>query len=591
MPVESIKSIELINNPSAKYEADGRAVLRIERTENYVDGYQVGLRNVTSKRRGWNNWASSNLNFKKGKIEARLNFGFNKLRPFEGHMEDTHILIPDIITDISSETLPFRTQFTYSGGLFYKLNKEDYISLYVSARDHADEGIIFSTTTLEQAGLLEIETLMTEVPEIGDRGLRSANINYNKSLKSIDGNLFVGGQVSQNFRNNDSNILVSTMQSGVIYEESRDQDFSINSTAIRVDFEKQMKNMAKFETGINISNTMADSFSEFIFFDQTPTFSNAYDYSEANFAGYIQYIDNSKPLKYNFGVRAERNIAKGKFENEDEFLVDRDQLNFFPRLRLSYKVDSLGTFTLDYTRSVQRPHFLNATTISTFIGPVNEYSRNINLQSAFNDELSLTYQFGRQSIAFRYSFSRNPTLTLREYDQATQRIITSPENWETSESFRLVYIYPLQKKKWRSTFYLMPMWNIQRERRALATTSRPNLYYFNSTHYQVTNKTSLGLRIWGLTNSNDGVFENRAYSVLGASLQHNFSKHFSFTFNANDILRQWTIRASSTINDIFTSSTRFTDAHEFSLTLSYKFGKQFKSNYKNEDIDENLKRL
>lgn len=589
MAVESIKSIEIINNPSAKYESDGRAVLLITRTESYVDGYNVSLRNVTSKRRGWNNWASAHANLKRGKMEAKLNIGYNKLNPFEGGFTQTNVLQKGINTGVDTESFSDRSQFTYGGGLYYKFNDADYISANANYRDHSDVGLISSLTILEETNFGD--TLQTNVPEIGDRGRFTSNFNYNKSIKTIKANLFIGGQFSRYFRNNDSTINSSSETSGFFYEEARDQDFSVDATALRVDFEKEFDNESRWEFGINISNTTADALSDFDFLGQMENLIRIYDYNENNYAAYTQYSGKIDKLTYSFGLRAEKNKVEGKFADMNDLLIDRNQLNLFPVARISHPVGEKGSLTLDYRRTITRPHFLNATTISTFIGPLNEYSRNINLRSAIQDELSFTYQLGRQSISLRYSFIQFPTFTLSVYDEQSERITTSPENWDSWKTFRLVYIFPFHKNKWRSTIYFMPTLSIVKESRAEPTTSSPFFYIYNNTSFQINDKSTIGITFWGLPDRKNGIFDMKAFYVLGASFQQTINKNFIITLNANDILNQWKIVSTRTINDILVASNRLTDGNEYSITLSYKFGKKFKSTYKNEDVDDNLKRF
>ncbi len=589
MPVESIRSIEIINNPSAKYESDGRAVLLVTRTESYVDGYNVSIRNVTAKRRRWNNWASTNANLKKGKMEAKLNFGYNKLNPFEGGFTETNILLQGINSNVDTESFTDRNQFTYGGGIYYKINDGDYISANANYRDHSDVGLITSLTSLREINF--VDTLLTKIPEMGERGRLTSNINYNKSLKAIKANLFVGGQFSRYFRNNDSTIRSSSEISGFFYEEARDQDFSVDATAVRVDFEKEFENESRWEVGINISNTTADAFSDFDFLGQRDEVIRSYDYNENNYAAYMQYSSKIDKTNYSFGLRAEKNKVEGKFADMDDLLIERNQLTLFPVARISHPVGEKGNLALDYRRTITRPHFLNATTISTFIGPLNEYTRNVNLRPAIQDEISFTYQLGVQSIALRYSFQQFPTFTLPVYDEQSERIITSPENWDSWKTFRLVYVYPFHKNKWRSTIYFMPTLSIVKESRAEPTKSRPFFYIYNNTSFQINDKSTIGITIWGLPDRRNGVFEMKSYYVLGASFQQKLNEHFTITLNANDILNQWRIISSATINDILVASNRLTDGNEYSITLSYSFGKVFKSTYKNEDVDDNLSRF
>jgi hypothetical protein len=81
LSVDDIKSIEIINNPSSKYEAEGRAVILITRKFSKKEGLQTNVSEVVSFKKEFNNYLGINSSFKKNKFEWKANFNYNKLSP------------------------------------------------------------------------------------------------------------------------------------------------------------------------------------------------------------------------------------------------------------------------------------------------------------------------------------------------------------------------------------------------------------------------------------------------------------------------------------------------------------------------------
>ena len=74
LAVADIKTIEIIQNPSAKYEAEGRSVILITRKFSKKDSFRTEISKVASFKKNYNNYLGFNSNFKKNKLELKANF-------------------------------------------------------------------------------------------------------------------------------------------------------------------------------------------------------------------------------------------------------------------------------------------------------------------------------------------------------------------------------------------------------------------------------------------------------------------------------------------------------------------------------------
>ena len=152
--MNSIQSIELINNPSAKYEAEGRAVILIKRKKGYGDGIQVTLAENASWQRSFNNYTSANASLKRGRLELRSNFAYNQIGLWEGSESDYHILANQTSADESTTSSVDRPQFVVGGGFYFQLNEGDYISGNANLRTHTSVGPIISKANTYSESIL-----------------------------------------------------------------------------------------------------------------------------------------------------------------------------------------------------------------------------------------------------------------------------------------------------------------------------------------------------------------------------------------------------------------------------------------------------
>ncbi len=587
IPVESIKDIEIINNPSAKYEAEGRAVILITRIPNLANGYQVSLTENASFKRRFNNYASLNASAKKDKWELKTNLAFNQLQHWESVRSTYGLWEPLPRYENVSLSIGPRPQYVIGGGLYYQLNKEDYISVQTNFRAHTTDAPLRTLSFVEEAD--SIKTIATNLDEFERRGFFTSNINYNKKMKTS--NLFLGLQYSNYYRNLDSQIFNNYGDGKIIAEQSRVQEFQIDSRALRLDFEKSVASQGKLELGINVSSGKAKAFSFFQFLVEEEESERNYDYLESNYAGYLQWSGEVETWSYSAGIRAERNQVEGGFQMIDTLLVDRKRTILFPKVMLNIPLDSTKAITLNYAKTIRRPNYLNASSISTYLNPFLEYTRNVNLKPILIQEWSANFQFGKHALRGFYISKENPNYTSVIYDETQGRIISSPENFDRENTMGLSITSPLTYQFWSSTNLLSVNLTKIQDARVIAQEVQPFIYAYSSHQFNLKTKTVLGINCWAVTDRKLGASINNGMLVLGASVSQTFFKKLRLSVNLNDIFRQMNFEQNYSFLQIDAQNLFFADGRACSIALRYSFGHIAKSAFKNKEVDDNLQRI
>ena len=79
LSVDDIKTIEIINNPSSKFEANGKVVILITRKLSKKEGFKLDFSENASFQKRFNNYFGINTSIKKKKLEFKFNFNYNQI--------------------------------------------------------------------------------------------------------------------------------------------------------------------------------------------------------------------------------------------------------------------------------------------------------------------------------------------------------------------------------------------------------------------------------------------------------------------------------------------------------------------------------
>ncbi len=589
IPVQSIKNIEVINHPSARYEAEGRAIILVTRKLNFSDGIRMDVSEVMALRQKFNSYATINAALKKNKLELKTNFAYNQIGTWESIRNLLAIPTREVLLEQASVSTGPRPQFVIGGGAYYGFGEDDYLSVNANLRTHTTHAPITTSSTLKQAALTD--RIASFVDGYENRHFFTSNLNYNKRWKPIKSNLFMGIQYSNYLRDLENSISNDYNEMGMELSQLRYQKYTIDVWAGRMDVEKTFETGQKWEIGLNYYQADADAFLDFNFLDQAEEVLSNYDYEERNYAAYTQLSGQTQALDYSFGLRSETATVKGGFQEETDLLIDRKQTVLFPRATLNFTLDSLTGVSLNYAKSIRRPNYSNASSISTFIHPFLEFTRNANLQPTITNEWSINLQHRNQSLNFSYYERKNPVFFSVDYDEAADRIIMSPQNFQQERGLNIQLTSPITHQFWTMTNLLLLSINEVKDERAIIGGTKPYLYYYSNHQFRLPKDWTLGAFVWGLTARQEGIFQRNAYAIVGGSINKTVNGKLHIGLSVDDLFRAMVLEENYTINQIDAESAYIIDRRAFTLSLRYSFGKISKSTYKNREVDEYLNRI
>jgi hypothetical protein len=581
LQVDDIKTIEIINNPSAKYESEGRSVILITRKKSTGKGTKVSLTETASLKNYFNNYLSTNLNTKNNNLELKFDAAYNQLKVWESNSLDYEVVDQNINSNYLVKAVTIRPQFVFGGGLYYQLNPTDYISMSTRYRTQKDPFFIKTNTFLNEN---DVENnIYSYSDNVGIRRFSSSNINYVKTINKKS-NLFTGIQYTY-FKNKIENYIKNTYDNP--FQETffdRVQDFEVGSFSFRSDYDISFKKDNKLELGINYVNTSSNALNEI---ENNTT---KYKYTENNTAVYMQFSGKIKKANYSFGLRAENTKVEAGFKQNNDLEIDRNNIFLFPKGNINFAIDSTKILSFNYAKNISKPNYSSATSTAAFINPVLEFRGNISLKPILTDEVSATFQYKDKSLTAQYTYMKNPVHYSLIYNDVDETSIMFPINFKEEYGLALNLNIPFKYKFWSSSNLISLNHNTINDLRAISLKTSPYFYGYTNHQFKINNTASFNLNGWILTNRQEGVFDRKLVYAINATFSKNFFNKLDLTLSFNDILNTITFKESYQLQNIKAKSIFFSRSHEFAISLKYSFG-VIKSSYKNKDVDDNMSRI
>ncbi|KQW99070.1 outer membrane beta-barrel family protein [Flavobacterium sp. Root420] len=589
LAVADIKTIEIIQNPSAKYEAEGRVVILITRKFSKKDSFRTEISEVASFKKNYNNYLGFNSNFKKNKLELKANFNYNRLNPWEGHSIDYQISDADIASkyDVTANTK--RKQYIFGGSFLYKINDDDYFSFNVNSKLQTD---IFPINTITKNKNQDVvNNVVTYSDNDGKKNFVNSFFNYNKKIKSIDTQLFTGFQFSDFDQTSWSEVQNNFNDTQFELAQIRDQRFKVNVFSGRIDIEKKLKNEMKFEVGGLYSGANSKSDFDIFYYENNTNKISHYDFKEENLAGYSQLSGKIKKIDFSVGFRMENTNINGKFKTDLLPLIAKNYTNFFPKAQFTYPIDSTKSISVNYIKSISRPNYSSLSQGSTYINPYFLYARNINLGPTIIDEISTTFQYDDKSVKLSYTYAKDPVYSSFSFDDEKNIMTFQDINFDKSSGFTVDFTLPFTYKFWTTTNSLVFLLEKIEDKSAALLASKPYCYYSSNNEFKLPKDYSFVLIFWGLTKQYTGVFETDPMFVVDMAVSKNFSKNWNCTLSCNNVFKNNIRTEQFTVNSITSKARYVVDNHEISIAIRYSFGKVKETKFKEKNINEDSDRI
>lgn len=362
IPSETIEKVEVITNPSAKYDAEGTAgIINIILKKNKKGRFGSSLQVTTGIPD--NHRMNYNLNYKKEKFNLFSNLGYRYMKfDGSGFLNRTNFNAtnnPISFSNRTTQSTRSRSTFNIYFGSDYYINDKNTITLSYYHRNNLSKNSVsyefdFLNSAQQTDNKLSTEEFYREPQKANqiefnyvktfDKKGQKFTLNLQYDFWNDDENEFVKEQ--QLFP---ANATINTLQSRDI-ESSK--DFLFQS-----DFKLPITKKSHIEMGIKGELRNIDS--DYKVWDNTvliDSLDNLLRYQERIYGAYVQYGNRKNKLQYLLGLRAEH-ANTGSTDRKDQFRTDKSYTDFFPTAHLTYNFSQATNLQLSYSRRIRRPSF------------------------------------------------------------------------------------------------------------------------------------------------------------------------------------------------------------------------------------------
>jgi hypothetical protein len=634
IPADAIESVEVMTNPSAKYDASTTGgILNIVLKKNRKQGYNGNISAGIDSHGAPNALASFNV--RQNKVNFTGTFLINENRSHStGNTNRLTTLSPDTATRL------LEGDITHNGGgfIFGQVGADYFVSnkTTISASYLQVHGSIKPTETSQ----LQTDSLFSGVsgPTLYSTRFSNSNLavnvygaqtgmkhTFNKSGESwtADGSFFAANATSTaNYLTNyytgvpGTAIAFSTQQQTLAIANPR-------FLTIQTDYVDPLGSKSKLEAGARASiqnltddnNTYtADEHGHFLL--DTLAASN-YSSTSNVYAAYLNFTSAVKNFGYQLGLRGESSSYTGQLISTNQHFSNNYPLSLFPSVFLSQKFGKNNELQLSATRKITRPSFFQLIPYTNYSDTLNITRGNPSLvpQFSYNVEISYLKTFpGNNTLLFSAYYNYTSNLLTRYQDTGLNPVgdkvlINTWENANDSYNYGAEVTTTDNITKWWDLSFNMNLYNSMINTNNLNQPSQPSLWSwfgkFNSnfklpanfsvqltTIYQ--SKTNLPVNTGGQsfgpqTSTTQSSSQGYIKSFYGVDLavKKSFLKNnsASLTLTMSDIFRtRWSDQYSQ--SSFFSQEfDRLKDPQLVRLVFAYHFGKMDLSLFKRKDMN------
>ena len=589
IPVDDIKSVEIIRNPSVKYESEGKAVIKVNLKKSRKDGSQLSITETATFQKRFSNYLSANFQQKKNKTEWKLNAAYNQINHWESNGFDYSVPRKNIYSDYIIKSITKRPQTIFGASLYQELNDDgDYVTLSVNSNFRPDKGDNNTNTFYSENG--NSAFIKTLNQQDSKRATINSIFNYKKKLTDWDAEILTGFQFKRESKNVDYSFFNDTNNSGYEFNQFRVQRYSGNVYSGRIDIEKKLSENYSLEIGGSYTKAETKNDNKTTFKNNQNTEFYHYDFKEANLAGYVNLAVDADKWNINGGLRTESTNAEGFDKIENQTKIKRDYLDWFPNAEISFKQNDNYEYTLNFRKSISRPNYGNLASGGLYGSPYVEYQGNPDLIPTYTNTLTFTTNLNKISVNASAYSSKNPLGYTLVYDDVRNISKFTAVNFDKESGVSLGVDVPLQGKKWTSQNSLSVNYDKVEDSLAVLKKSTPYVYFSTNNTVDVWKYLSVLLDGSYITKRVEGLYENNAMCLVNLGLTSSVSD-FDFTVRYNDVFNQMNYIQKMSYDKIASTGTFFGNTPTISIAAKYNFGKLKKSNYKEKAVNENANRL
>ncbi len=458
-----VERVEIITNPSARYEAEGvggivNIILKKERRNGINGSFDIIAGQPD------NYGLALNLNYRKEKLNFFINSGVSyRTSPGDGSVYQRSFA--------GDSTFIYRQTNTrdqemiaqnITGGLDYYFNAKNILTAAYTLRRTDGKRIMdlqYRDFLFDENNLTSISTRRQDETETEPNS--EYTLTYRRQFKREGAELTAEARLLDYWEESDQDYtekyylsdgspsgVVDKLQNSYNYETERQYLFQL-------DYVQPFAKESKVEGGLRSS--FRDMDNDYIVtqfnngvWETLPGFDNRFLYDEDIHAAYGIFGHKTGKFSYQLGLRAELTAITTRLVETNE-VNERDYINLFPSAHFTYELPKNNAVQISYSRRIRRPRYNDLSPFVTYSDERNYWSGNPDLEPEFTDAYELGhikyFEDGSLTSSLYYRHTTDKIERIRRVDELGNAA-TRPENLSTEDAFGLEFTTAYNLAKW-----------------------------------------------------------------------------------------------------------------------------------------------
>ena len=590
MPGSTIEKIELITNPSSRFDAQGNAgIINIRLKKNKLKGTNGNVNIGYTQNVHYRSNASVGINHRAGKVNAFANVSVDNNKQHTNGYINRNVTVNNVVKNFNNTTVDIDRNVAHNvrAGVDYYLNKKSTFGLLFNANGNWNPFNTPGNTLIGSNGIVD-SSLQTTNDNIYKNRRYNTNLNY-RYEDTLGNELNIDADYTYFKNTNLTNLGTAFLnKTGAQYNftaNNLDVATNINIYALKADYIKQLKSIkTKIETGVKLSNvaTKNDLFATALTGSTMKADtgrSNTFKYNETVYAAYVNVGRQIKKFEYQIGVRVENAVINGTSTDLKNTRInnpDTNYVNIFPTAFVSYKPNDKNMFAASYSKRINRPDYQTLNPFETIYDIYTSEKGNPFLKPQYTNNFELKYTY-RYALNFAVGYNHTTDYSQTITTQTGQQTQATTDNIGTLDNAYINISAPLPITKWwegyaNVTGFLNHYKGVLPN--GILNEKAFGFNYYIQNNFKLGKGWSTQLSSWFNAATREAIFKTRSLGSLDAAVKKNILKEKgSIRLTVTDIFNTQQWRQSVQFANMDFTYRRKWESRGVRLQFSWSFGK------------------
>lgn len=459
IPANTVESVEIITNPSAKFDSEGEVgIINVITRKDFSDGFSGTINGSGGFTSNFIGRYSTDANFQLIRKNLTFSTGFNiRYSPIEGEATryiENFTEAGKLIRESDMNVGVYRSNYTFTSGLAYQPNTNNTFNWDLNLGRLTFERQ-FDSRTIAVVDVMD--SLLSYAGAENERDFISTSLGYEHlfdvaTRHKFNINLFVSSTATENKDDLLEQSTYATWKgSDLITEQLSQQEGNDHEVRLNLDYVRPLgRSGLLLETGYQgrYEITDQDQSIAVTYPDNSSQTKNSITLIRNIHAGYIQVQGVADTWSYQIGLRPEYTDRQ---IDQTEVNANTEYFNLFPSANVSYALSRTDQFKVGYSMRINRPNINQLNPYLQFIDEKNTRRGNIDLLPEYVHSFEAAYTkqvfpaFFSAEVFYRQTQDKmSPVWTVEEED----RLLLSYSNLEKDHSFGTEIMASMPVTKW-----------------------------------------------------------------------------------------------------------------------------------------------